>query len=79
VEVAFGANIKTDTEALAQGGSIATYTTNTPIPETPVWQVVFVNARLFFVGGDDVPTEAKVEAAHDINKARFWLAARDST
>jgi NADPH:quinone reductase len=26
VEVAFGANIKTDTEVLAQGGSIATYT-----------------------------------------------------
>jgi len=31
VEVAFGANIKTDTEVLAQGGSIATYATNTPI------------------------------------------------
>jgi NADPH:quinone reductase len=30
VEVAFGANIKTDTEVLAQGGSIATYATNTP-------------------------------------------------
>ena len=37
VEVAFGANIKTDTEVLAQGGSIATYATNTPMPETPVW------------------------------------------
>jgi NADPH2:quinone reductase len=69
VEVAFGANIKTDTEVLAQGGSIATYATNTPTPETPVWQLVFVNARLFFVGSDDVPAEAKVEATHDINKA----------
>ena len=69
VEVAFGANIKTDTELLAQGGSIATYATNTPMPETPVWQLVFVNARLFFVGSDDVPAEAKIEATHDINKA----------
>lgn len=69
VEVAFGANIKTDTELLTQGGSIATYATNAPMPETPVWQLVFVNARLFFVGSDDVPTEAKVEATHDINRA----------
>jgi NADPH:quinone reductase len=69
VEVAFGANIKTDTEVLAQGGSIATYATNTPTPETPVWQLVFVNARLFFVGSDDVPEEAKIEATRDIDKS----------
>jgi NADPH2:quinone reductase len=69
VEVAFGANIKTDAEVLAQGGSIATYATNTPMPETPVWQLVFVNARIFFVGSDDVPAEAKIEATRDINKA----------
>jgi len=69
VEVAFGANIKTDAAVLAQGGSIATYATNTPMPETPVWQLVFVNARLFFVGSDDVPAEAKIEATRDINKA----------
>jgi NADPH:quinone reductase len=69
VEVAFGANVKTDTKLLAQGGSIATYATNTPMPETPVWQLVFVNARLFFVGSDDVPAEAKVEATRDINTA----------
>jgi len=69
VEVAFGANIKTDAEVLAQGGSIATYATNTPTPETPVWQLVFVNAKLFFVGSDDVPAEAKIEATRDINKA----------
>ena len=69
VEVAFGANIKIDTELLAKGGSIATYATNTPMPETPVWQLVFVNARLFFVGSDDVPSEAKIEATRDINRA----------
>jgi NADPH2:quinone reductase len=69
VEVAFGANIKTDTEVLARGGSIATYATNAPMPETPVWQLVFVNARLFFVGSDDVPAEAKIEATQEINGA----------
>jgi NADPH:quinone reductase len=69
VEVAFGANIKTDTEVLAQGGSIATYATNTPMPETPVWQLVFVNARIYFVGSEDVPAEAKIEATHHINRA----------
>jgi NADPH:quinone reductase len=69
VEVAFGANIKTDAEVLTQGGSIATYATNTPMAETPVWQLVFVNARLFFVGSDDVPADAKIEATRDINAA----------
>jgi NADPH2:quinone reductase len=69
VEVAFAANIKTDTKFLAQGGSVATYATNLPLAETPVWQLVFVNAKLFFVGSDDVPFEAKIEATRDINKS----------
>ena len=69
VEVAFGANIQTDTDVLTQGGSIACYATNTPTPEIPVWQLVFVNARIFFVGSDDVPAEAKTEATRDINQA----------
>ena len=69
VEVAFGANIKTDTEVLGLGGSIATYATNVPTPEVPVWQLVFVNARVFFVGSDDVPADAKTEATRDINQA----------
>ena len=69
VEVAFGANIERDVELLKMGGSIATYATNVPMPETPVWQLVFVNARLFFVGSDDVPAVAKIEATRDINQA----------
>lgn len=69
MEVAFGANIKTDTDVLAQGGSIATYATSTPMPEIPVWQLVFVNARIFFVGSDDVPAEAKIEAARALSQA----------
>jgi NADPH2:quinone reductase len=69
VEVAFAANIKTDIEVLVQGGSIATYATNAPAPEVPVWQLVFLNTRLFFVGSDDVPPDAKMEAARAINQA----------
>jgi NADPH:quinone reductase len=69
VEVAFAANIQTDTQVLAQDGSIATYATNAPTPEIPFWQLVFVNARIFFVGSDDVPEEAKLAATRDINQA----------
>jgi NADPH:quinone reductase len=69
VEVAFGANINTDMVVLAQGGSIVSYVTNAPTPEIPFWQLVFINARIFFVGSDDVPADAKIEATHDINKA----------
>jgi NADPH2:quinone reductase len=69
VEVAFGANINTDAAVLASGGSVATYATDNATPETPVWQLVFVNARLYFIGSDDVPADAKLEATRDINKA----------
>jgi NADPH:quinone reductase len=69
VEVAFAANIKNDVEMLAEAGSIATYATNMPESEIPVWQLVFKNLRLFFVGSDDVPSEAKLQATRDINYA----------
>ena len=69
VEVAFGANIESDMEVLAQHGSIAAYATNTPRPEIPFWQLVFVNARIFFVGSDDVPADAKIGATRAINQA----------
>jgi NADPH2:quinone reductase len=69
VEVAFAANISTDVEVLAQGASIAAYATNAPTSEIPVWQLVFINARLFFVGSDDIPVEAKLQAVPDINHA----------
>src|SRR6267154_4490426 len=62
VEVAFAANIHTDVDVLAQSGSIATYATNAPSPEIPFWLLVFMNARIFFVGSDDVPADAKIEA-----------------
>jgi NADPH:quinone reductase len=69
VEVAFGANIKTDVAVLAQGGSIATYATDALTSEIPFWQLVFSNARIFFIGSDDLPTEAKIAATHSIDRA----------
>lgn len=69
VEVAFAANIKMDIELLSQGGSIAVYAANAPTPEIPFWQLVFMNSRIFFIGSDDIPTEAKIEATKAINHA----------
>lgn len=69
VEVAFAANIKNDLEMLAQDGSIASYATNAPMAEVPAWQPIFINARMFFVGSDDVPKEAKKAAANAMNQA----------
>lgn len=69
VEVAFAANINTDIEVLVQGGSISTYATNAPAREIPFWQLVFINARIAFIGSDDIPAGAKMDAARDINQA----------
>jgi len=69
VEVAFGANIERDVELLKMGGSIATYATDAATPTIPFWPMVFKNIRLFFLGSDDFPPEAKATGARDINAA----------
>ena len=69
VEVAFGANIERDIELLKMDGSVATYATNAATPSIPFWQMVFKNIRLYFLGSDDFPAEAKASAARDINAA----------
>lgn len=69
VEVAFGANIETDTDLLKPNGSIATYATDNATPKIPFWQLVFKNIRFFFLGSDDFPPEAKTAAARDLNAA----------
>lgn len=82
VEVAFDANIAQDSAMLAQGGSIAIYATGAATPSIPVWPLVFSNARLYFVGSDDVPADAKQAAALAANEALaagwagFTIAAR---
>jgi len=69
VEVAFGANIDADVEILKMGGSIGTYATDNASPKIPFWLMVFKNIRAFFLGSDDFPKEAKVQAARDLTAA----------
>lgn len=69
VEVAFGANIETDVELLALGGSIAAYATDVTHPALPFWPFVFKNIQVFFLGSDDFPAEVKAAAARDLNAA----------
>jgi NADPH2:quinone reductase len=69
IEVAFGANIEADIELLKPGGSIASYATDNAAPKIPFWQMVFKNVRVFFLGSDDFPKEAKLQAARDLNAA----------
>ena len=69
VEVAFGANVDADVELLKNDGSIATYATDNATPKIPFWQMVFKNVRIYFLGSDDFPPEAKMQAARDINSA----------
>lgn len=66
IEVAFAANLPVDLAVLRNGGSIATYATNSPRPEIPFWPLVFDNIRIDFLGSDDFPKEAKVEAAREL-------------
>jgi len=74
VEVAFQANVAVDEQVLKLGGSIASYATNRANPEIPFWKLVFKNARLYFLGSDDFPAEAKRRAAADLSEmlAHGW-------
>ncbi len=69
VEVAFGANIDADVEMLKMGGSVGAYATDNATPKIPFWLMVFKNLRLYCLGSDDFPTEAKVAATRDLNDA----------
>jgi NADPH:quinone reductase len=69
VEVAFGANIDIDVEMLKMGGSIGAYATDNATPKIPFWLMVFKNIRVYFLGSDDFPAEAKVAATQDLNAA----------
>jgi NADPH2:quinone reductase len=71
VEVAFDANIAVDTELLVLGGSLAAYAAGEPWPWPPIpfRQLLFKNVRVWFLGSDDFPAEAKAAAAHDLNAA----------
>jgi NADPH2:quinone reductase len=69
VEVAFGANVDADVDLLKMGGSIGAYATDNATPRIPFWLMAFKNIRLYVLGSDDFPTEAKVAATRDLNDA----------
>ena len=69
VEVAFGANIDADVELLKMSGSIGAYATDDATPKIPFWPMVFKNIRVFFLGSDDFPVQAKIAATRDLNDA----------
>jgi NADPH:quinone reductase len=69
VEVAFAANLAKDLEALAIGGSIGTYATDVDTPSIPFWPLLFKNVRVFFLGSDDFPADAKRAATRALNHA----------
>ena len=69
VEVAFHANIDIDEQLLKLGGSIAAYATGAPTPTIPFWPLVFKNIRVYFLGSDDFPMDAKLSAARALNSA----------
>ena len=68
VEVAFDVNVDVDTHLLAQGGTIAAYSTQDAKPTIPFWELLFKNARLFLLGSDDFPLEDKLMAAAATNQ-----------
>jgi NADPH2:quinone reductase len=74
VEVAFAEHVAANAAMLAQGGSIASYATGEAQAVIPFWPLLFMNARLFFVGSDDVPDAAKREACDAMNAlfAQGW-------
>jgi NADPH2:quinone reductase len=67
VEVAFAENAAANTAMLAQGGAIASYASRDPQPVIDFWPLLFMNARLYFVGSDDVSPEDKEAACAAIN------------
>jgi NADPH2:quinone reductase len=69
IELAFGTNLEADLELLKLNGSIAAYATDRENPQIPFWPMVFKDIRLFFLGSDDFPREAKALAAKDLNAA----------
>ena len=69
VEVALGANIDADVEMLKMGGSVGAYATDNATPKIPFWLMAFKNLRLYCLGSDDFPAEAKVAATRDLNDA----------
>jgi NADPH2:quinone reductase len=66
IEVAFAANVAADAEILTQGGIIAAYSSDSPVPVVPFWPMVFKNVTIRLLGSDDFPAAANAAAAADL-------------
>jgi NADPH2:quinone reductase len=66
VEVDLAANAQLDLDVLASGGVIAAYASSDPEPRLPFWPLLFANATIRLLGGDDFPPEAREQAARDV-------------
>ncbi|GIF78353.1 NADPH:quinone reductase [Asanoa siamensis] len=81
-ELAFDANMDTNTEILRYGGVIATYATGNAEPTVPYWSLGFKNITVRFLSNDDFPEPANQAAAADLTAAlvagdlRYPIAAR---
>ncbi|WP_394826467.1 NADPH:quinone reductase [Pendulispora albinea] len=73
VEVAFDANIRSDHDVIALGGTIAAYATLQPEPALPFWPLLFKDVTIRLLGSDDFPPAAKLDAARDITAAASAL------
>lgn len=69
IEVAFDRNVWVDEQLLRLDGSIAAYATGDATPAIPFWPLLFKNTRLFFLGSDDFPIDARQAAADALNDA----------
>ena len=69
MDVAFGANIATDVELLAIGGSVAAYATDVDPPAIPFWPLLFKNIRIDFLGSDDFTAAQRADAIRAISDA----------
>jgi len=69
IEVAFGANVRTDLDLLATGGSIAAYATDIAEPALPFWPLLFKNTRIFLLGSDDFTDDARQAAVRAVSDA----------
>jgi len=78
VEVAFDANVHSNHDVIALGGTIAAYATGKPEPAIPFWPLLFKNVTIRLLGSDDFPPAAKLEAARAITASGlvYPIAAR---
>ena len=66
VDVAFASYIDLYADIVALGGVIASYFSPLAPPADPVLALLFLNTTTWLLGGDDLPSEAKLQASQTI-------------